>query len=845
MDVISISSGSCSEESDVVMVGAYRNVLMKDDPGPLSAVRVDVNALNVNVPANYIDIVNSRRTIPEPTIGKRRNSTTFVVVDLTEDDTEKATKNELTQDARLLKKGLTDEINVLNKRNFYTNGGSSGDSPIFALELDVANIKPKHCVDSQTPPQQINDASITRQVLEISQIYNTEVKTAKCSTRLSTGCAETSVQPRLLNGNSEQSESICVSQTTSSNGPRVKPSLDESLPEEIESLTRLEPETCKRVQRQQSPANSSDKESSFAAFMEQTGSEDERETACLSVHISTAFPSLSHHSFRGEVSCSSPEELELMQEDYGQIHPSEKQSPHSLTAGLQPAELCDMDTLTYTSHDSEHSPPDNKSELQLKKYQRDEASCSLAGCRQRESSLSFDKTEDLSDGSWLGTLREDLGKDSPSFLWQEWSEGDQVNAESRFDMNSRVASSADRHFVCPVTLRKMMARSSQTPIYEDDEGFGMPTLLCRQSLNLVYSTIDEHYTEGTLQLLSDLLQPGYYPPKDITYHLLHDILLNPQCPYHLCLQAYNLLIRTQRHHMADRTSVPWNWDLLTLVINKQEHKQRLRCEIVRMLFEYVLRTLEEDFQAKCSTSAVHHSIAKATLSCNEQLCRVRDVINWLFSAIMKSTEHEKSKAERDEQIRMVSILQRMLLLALEVDRSPALNSAQLSQELFFQLIGKMHLRAHRMLLLESLQSKLVRCKLLELLLDYACPVKTCLPMSLGLVLHFMKYCTLASDPADGSERWQKWEELVHILWMILLSYNKAMKGCLYSSVSEQRSRAGNMVYKRDDMVTKPAVCEAVEAFLSRSREDLGQSLPLHVEESLTYLQDHLLDVCQC
>lgn len=56
---------------------------------------------------------------------------------------------------------------------------------------------------------------------------------------------------------------------------------------------------------------------------------------------------------------------------------------------------------------------------------------------------------------------------------------------------------------------------------------------------------------------------------------------------------------------------------------------------------------------------------------------------------------------------------------------------------------------------------------------------------------------------------------------------------------------GTLVYKQDDMVSKAAVREAVEAFLSRSKADLGEALPLHVEESLTYLQDHLLDVCQC
>lgn len=51
-----------------------------------------------------------------------------------------------------------------------------------------------------------------------------------------------------------------------------------------------------------------------------------------------------------------------------------------------------------------------------------------------------------------------------------------------------------------------------------------------------------------------------------------------------------------------------------------------------------------------------------------------------------------------------------------------------------------------MLLLESMQSKLLQCKLLELLLDYLCPLKTSLPLSLSLLLHFMRNCVLKPDP---------------------------------------------------------------------------------------------------
>lgn len=51
-----------------------------------------------------------------------------------------------------------------------------------------------------------------------------------------------------------------------------------------------------------------------------------------------------------------------------------------------------------------------------------------------------------------------------------------------------------------------------------------------------------------------------------------------------------------------------------------------------------------------------------------------------------------------------------------------------------------------MLLLESLRSKRLRCKLLKHLLDYVCSVKTPLPASLGLLLHYMRNCELLQEP---------------------------------------------------------------------------------------------------
>ncbi|XP_059201554.1 uncharacterized protein simc1 isoform X2 [Centropristis striata] len=882
-DVITLSSDSDKDDSDVEIIGSYTNGLSRAEPLPLSAVRIDVDSISVNVPTLFIDLRDPKWTLQELKFRKRHRTSSLTVVDLTEpnaeDETREETENLPPEDSQI-KSDSTNKTQTSNKQGVNLEDNSSRPSTVVSLKQDCGNSKPKQRRwDCQTRQQKLLDkahnhtAIVKLRRLPFLETHITELKTSKCSADIKKDCMRMSLDLSQLDKNGEATEyNGNLRRTAASNGTNMAPSLDESPPTVVESLIRQEeqekssgctstPLNANISQNLQSLADSpsSDKRGSVANSKStkskcSTG-EDERDDPPMVIPPSTSRSS-SHDKTQGtlqrEVICSKLEQLELDKAESRGL--SDHSIPYSPTTKQCPSEPFDLNSVSHTSPKSDNLMtqvvPTPTSELtQVENTSEvvgaDEASNGsdfLCFSIPSEHSLS---AEDMDDGSGAGTHRGDLGIDSPvSFHWAEESSGDEDNRENRLDTDFRAASREDRQFVCPVTLRKIMSGPAQVLFDEEDEGFGTPEVLCRQSLSLVYSTIDENYPEGTLQLLSDLLQPGYFPPSDIISHLLRGILLDTQCPYHLCVQAFNLLMRTQRHHMADTTTIPWDWELLTSVTDNQKH----RCEVVRMFLDYVVQTLEDDFQANRSISALHQSIAKATLSCDQQFPHVRDVIKWLFSSIMKSTEHGTSRIaarERDEHVRMVAIFQRMLSLALEVDRSPALTSAKLSQELFHMLISNVPLRAHRMLLLESLQSKLLRCKLLEHLLDYACPLKIPLPMSLSLLLHYLKHCALTPDPSDGTEKWQRWEELVHLLWMLLLSYNKAMKGYLCNSVSEQNGIVGNLVYKPDDKVSKPAIREAVEAFMSRSQADLGQALPLHVEESLTYLQDHLLEVCQC
>lgn len=55
-DVITLSSDSDEDESDVEIIGSYRNVLTKPEPQPLTDVRIYVDAVDIKVPTVSLQI---------------------------------------------------------------------------------------------------------------------------------------------------------------------------------------------------------------------------------------------------------------------------------------------------------------------------------------------------------------------------------------------------------------------------------------------------------------------------------------------------------------------------------------------------------------------------------------------------------------------------------------------------------------------------------------------------------------------------------------------------------------------------------------------------------------------
>ncbi|KAJ7406192.1 hypothetical protein WISP_135480 [Willisornis vidua] len=188
-----------------------------------------------------------------------------------------------------------------------------------------------------------------------------------------------------------------------------------------------------------------------------------------------------------------------------------------------------------------------------------------------------------------------------------------------------------------------------------------PGLIPRGKLGMVRSTMEENFLEGTLNFLSEFVSCQHCPPKDIISHLIRKVLLDAH-EENILKDTYMLLMKIQMLHPANTATVGWDWTLLKFIMEDQEKPPG------RLLFlQYVVQTLEDDLQKNLRLHLLQKSIAKKVLSCD--LC---------FN-----------------NVRVILLLQRMLSIAVEVDRSPTCSSRKIANEIF-PFILNIPLRSQRM-----------------------------------------------------------------------------------------------------------------------------------------------------
>ncbi|NXW42125.1 SIMC1 protein, partial [Nyctiprogne leucopyga] len=188
-------------------------------------------------------------------------------------------------------------------------------------------------------------------------------------------------------------------------------------------------------------------------------------------------------------------------------------------------------------------------------------------------------------------------------------------------------------------------------------------------------------------------------------------------------------------------------------------------------------------------------------------------------------------------------LQRMLSFAVEVDKSPNCSSCKIA-DVIFPFILNIPLRSQREAFLNTMQSQLLRCKLLELLFQHSCDVPTTLPLSLAKMLYFLSHSSLLLQYQDETATWQRWDEMLQYLSLLLMSYQNVILAFplaehLRSSLNDRMDliiqKAKPKLQDSDD-ISHLDIQLKIEDFLSRMQQVLGQPFPLQIMEKLCMLQ---------
>ncbi|NXQ25992.1 SIMC1 protein, partial [Alaudala cheleensis] len=387
-----------------------------------------------------------------------------------------------------------------------------------------------------------------------------------------------------------------------------------------------------------------------------------------------------------------------------------------------------------------------------------------------------------------------------------------------------------------------------------------PGLIPSGKLGMVHTTMEENVLEGTLYFLNEFVSCQHHPPKEIICHLVEQLLSDTH-EGEILNDIYMLLLKIQMLHPANITTMGWDWTLVKFIMEDEEKPPG------RLLFlQYVVQTLEDDFQHNLKSHQLQKSIAKKVLSCDMCFNNVKEVIKWLVAAITgigfsqpreqlqeARAEHSSSSprlastqtAQTDQAQtaffaqKAMLLLQQMLSMAVEVDRSPTCSSRKIADDLFPYILN-IPLRSQREALLNTMESQLLRCRLLELFFQHSCDVPTASSMSLDKILYFLSHCSVLPQFQDETATWQRWDEMLQYLSLLLLSYQSVKLEHLRTSISDRMDLIAQKAKPRlqdSDDISQLDIRLRMNDFITRIQETLGQPFPPQIQEKLFMLQE--------
>ena len=310
---------------------------------------------------------------------------------------------------------------------------------------------------------------------------------------------------------------------------------------------------------------------------------------------------------------------------------------------------------------------------------------------------------------------------SSSSLKQGTLSAESFSPKKRPMLNSYLRQEQPLHYTTPLSC-KVPLRKSELDGRSKEEG--LSKCFTENQMNTIQSLREENFHESVLATVTSFMHHHRKPPPDLLYYLLNNILLSKQSK---CgTECIRILRQIQVLHPVvamEMIRQKITWEFVSMVAKLsgcgQVHKAYSCLEVnASMALSFLVSVIEEEVNIK-KFSLVKTS-ANRLLSVNNQSSHIHDVVEWIGQSLM---HHKGERLDQNcgHNFCPLYLLQRMLTLSLLVSDRPEDSATRLADELVVVYVELQSI-THKTLLLQSVQSHLLKSKLIEVIVTNCCPL---------------------------------------------------------------------------------------------------------------------------
>lgn len=352
------------------------------------------------------------------------------------------------------------------------------------------------------------------------------------------------------------------------------------------------------------------------------------------------------------------------------------------------------------------------------------------------------------------------------------------------------------HYTTPLSCKVPLGKSELDGKSREE---GRSKCFTENQMNTIQSLKEENFHESILDTVSSFMHHHRKPPPDLLFYLLSNVLLLKQTK---CgTDCIRILRQIQVLHPVvamDMIRQKITWEFVSMVAKLsgcgQVHKAYSCLEVnASLALSFLVNVMEEEVKIK-KFSLVKTS-ANRLLSINNQSSHIHDVIEWIGQSL---THHKEERLDQNcgQNFCPLYLLQRMLALSLLVSDRPEDSAARLADDLVVVYVELQSIM-HKTLFLQSVQSHLLKTKLIEVIVTNCCPLRgdqlefegiSRVGLRHIVFTDFRRSPPANSSPVDGldddlSDNTKNCEEFIMLLAYWLQSFIFCRKRCLMKNNS--------------------------------------------------------------